>query len=128
MYFLDICIELLRYDGCYLVQHAHVVDTCNLYGNNKVQLLVCFPFGCKNPVAVATLQRVGYGAVALVYDDVLVLVVISQYVITGNRVAAVGDYISVFKALLCQVDWGLAVNVLVYLLCNFIFFLLVAAE
>ena len=60
VYLLNVGVELLRYYGCYLMEHSHVVDTCNLYGYNKVQLFVCFPFGGKYPVAVAALQCVCY--------------------------------------------------------------------
>ena len=103
VHLLYVGIELARYDGCYLVQHSQIVDTGNLYGYNKVQLFVGVPFGCENPVAMAALERVGYRTVALVYDDVLMFVVISQNIIARNRVATVGNDISALQALFGEV-------------------------
>ena len=57
-----------------------------------------------------------------------VFVVVSQYVVAGDGVAAVGNDISALEALFGEVQCCLAVNFVVNLFCNLLFFLLVAVE
>ena len=88
---------------------SNVVNARYADGDHEIQLFVCVPCCCQNPVAMAALERIGYRAVAFVDDDLLLLVVESKYVISRYGVAAVCNDISVFQVVVGEVDWNLAV-------------------
>ena len=109
------------------MQYAHAVDTFYLDGYGKVELLVGLPLCGQYPVAVTALEGVCMWAVALVDDDVLVVIVVAQYVVSRYRVAAVGNDVAALDVLVGKVDGLLAVDVVVCL--NLVgLFLLVAVE
>ena len=54
------------------------------------QILVSVPLGGDDTVSVATLKAGGNGALALVDDHTVLLVDVSQYVVTRNGMATVG--------------------------------------
>ena len=88
VHLLYIDIKLSVYDGRYLMYHSNVVDTGHLYRDYKIELLVCIPCCCKYPVAMAALYGVCNRTVAFVDYDLLLLVVVSQYIIARYGVAA----------------------------------------
>ena len=129
VHFLYVGIQLLVDDRRNLMQHTHAVYACNLYGYCEIQLFVSLPGSRQYPVAMAALQRVCNRAVALVYYDVLLFVVVPQYIVTGNGMAAVGNYISALEVFVGEVDCSFAVNNVIFLqICYILLLLLVAIE
>ena len=81
--FTDIHVELAGDDLSYFVQQSHAVYTFYIYGDEERQILVSVPLGGDDTVSVATLKAGGNGALALVDDNTVLLVDVSQYVVTG---------------------------------------------
>ena len=77
----------------YFVQQSHAVYTFYIYGDEERQILVSVPLGGDDTVSVATLKAGGNGALALVDDNTVLLVDVSQYVVTRNGMATVGHNI-----------------------------------
>ena len=91
--FTDIHVELAGDDLSYFVQQSHAVYTFYIYGDEERQILVSVPLGGDDTVSVATLKAGGNGALALVDDNTVLLVDVSQYVVTRNGMATVGHNI-----------------------------------
>ena len=117
---LDGDVQLLRQKGGYLVQYSESVDTLHQYRYLKIECAVCVPVGCQYPVAVTALECVCNRAVALVYYDVLLFVVISQDIIAGYGTAAVGYDVAAVQCLVGKFDRMLAIDTL-ELLCFMLF-------
>ena len=77
----------------YFVQQSHAVYTFYIYSDEERQILVSVPLGGDDTVSVATLKAGGNGALALVDDNTVLLVDVSQYVVTRNGMATVGHNI-----------------------------------
>ena len=87
--FTDIHVELAGDDLGHFVQQSHAVYTFYIYGDEERQILVSVPFGGDDTVSVATFKAGGNGALALVDDNTVLFVDVSQYVVTRNGVATV---------------------------------------
>ena len=124
MHLLYVGIQLLVDDCGYLVYDADVINACYLNWDSKVQLFMGVPVCSQNPVAMAALERVGDRAVALVDYNMLLLVVIAQDIISGYRVAAIGNYVSALDILVGKAYCFLGVNLAVCL-CIFLISLVV---
>ena len=127
LHLLYIGVELLVDDCGNFMQYAHAVDTFYLDGYGKVELLVGFPLRGEYPVAVTALEGVCMWAVTLVDDDVLVVIVVSQHVVSRYGVTAVCNDVAALDVLVGEVDGLLAVDVFVCLYLTGLF-LLVAVE
>ena len=91
--FVDIDVHLRGDDSRNIYEDTHTVDTLNADGGVEEQLFMHVPLGIEDAVAETTLQLIGHRTGALV-DFYLVLVVdISQDVVSGNGVTAVLELI-----------------------------------
>lgn len=79
------------------------------------------PFGGDDTVAIAALEACGYRTLAFVDDYPVLLVYISQYIIAGDGVAAVGHDIVLLDGLFRQFQYLLGID---FFLRNFLFGLL----
>lgn len=83
------------------------------------------PCGCPirwhDTVAIAALEACGYRTLAFVYDYPVLLVYISQYIVAGDGVAAVGHDIVLLDGLFRQFQYLLGID---FFLRNFFFGLL----
>ena len=77
--------------------------------------------GGDDTVAIAALEACGYRTLAFVYDYPVLLVYISQYIIAGDGVAAVGHDIVLLDGLFRQFQYLLGID---FFLRNFLFGLL----
>ena len=82
---LYVYVHLLRGYRGYFVYYAYAVDTSDVDGYYEFVCAVGSPLGCEYAVAVAALQTVCDGALALVNRYVLVLVVVGKYIVAGSR-------------------------------------------
>ena len=102
VHLLYVDIQLPVDDRCYLVYHSNVVNTGYMYGDNKIEFLVCVPCRCQNPVAMAAFQCIGSGAIALVNDNVFLLVIITQDIVSRYWVATVGNDVVILYIVICE--------------------------
>ena len=107
---LYVYVHLLRGYRGYFVYYAYAVDTSDVDGYYEFVCAVGSPLGCEYAVAVAALQTVCDGALALVYRYVLVLVVVGKYIVAGDGVTAIGYYKIFLKIIVCKTKSGLAVD------------------
>ena len=89
---VDVDIELVGNHLRNVVQHALAVDASYLDCSVEEHHLMHIPLGIENTFAIGSLQFVCHGAVAAVYFDAVLVVDISQYVVTRNSVATGGEY------------------------------------
>ncbi len=94
VYAVDVDIELLRQDARYLMQDAYAVEADDVQGGGEGECAVSVPGGGQNPVPSGCLESFRNVALALVDDDLAVLVDVSEHIIPGDGVALVAQGVS----------------------------------
>ena len=107
--FIDVHIELLGKDSGNLIEYAHMVDAFDAYGGGEIEALVGVPLGREYAVAVCRFQAVGLRTTALVDCDAVVLVDISEDIVTWDGVTTRTDNV-VPDGFLVEKECFLAVN------------------
>ena len=111
-YLTDVDIELFGHDVAYLVQDAQCVDTLNVQVDREFQSLASFPFYGQDTVAEACFQLVGYMTLALVNNYAVLVIDEAQSVVTRNRLTAIGDDEVLLECFRSELQYLLAVNLL----------------
>ena len=87
----DVQVQLFRKQLGYFGQNTHTVYAPDVDGNREEHSLVGVPSRGQNMISVAGIQLGGNRALSFVDDNVVVLVQITQNVVAGIRVAALGN-------------------------------------
>lgn len=87
---MDVYIELARDYFSYLIQQPNSVYTFNIYIYREVECFTNFPLYSQQSISKATFQLSCYRTLTFVDDNSVIVVNVAQYVITGNRLTAVG--------------------------------------
>lgn len=88
--FCDVDVQLAGNDVGNVMYHADTVYAGKRDGSSECVLLVHVPLDVENAVAIACLQLVGDGAVALVDDNVVVAVDETEGIVARNDITALG--------------------------------------
>lgn len=88
----------------YLIQHTDTVYSFDVNIDREVEGFSDLPLYGKQPVAETGLQLVGNGTMTFMDDNAVVVVNISQYIISRNRFAAVGNDIVLLNGIRSQLD------------------------
>ena len=106
---MDVDIQLVRDHLCHVMKHTLAVDARNLNGSVKEHHLVHVPLGVKDAIAETGLKLGSHSTVAAVNFYAVLIVDISEDVVTRNRMTALredkrGDVLLIYNHRLLLVE------------------------
>ena len=109
---LHIHVEFLRNDVGYLVHHPYSINTLDIERYREVKQLMGTPQSGHYTIAVGRLELSRLGALALVDDNLSVIINEAQHIITGDRVTAFGHMIAALQCLIGENERTFLINLL----------------